>query len=152
MLATSGSALPIGPEWTYEVKWDGYRALATKDGARVRLVSRNQKDLMRNYPTVVAVLQTVRVPKLVVDGELVALDAEDRPSFQALQHRMTSGLSIVYYAFDVLAVGAESLVRQPRRAPGWSSSSWAHESCCQSRCPARRNELNAKSDNWASKA
>ena len=39
MLATSASALPVGPEWTYEVKWDGYRALATKDGASVRLVS-----------------------------------------------------------------------------------------------------------------
>jgi len=113
MLATSASALPVGPEFTYEVKWDGYRALATKDGASVRLVSRNQKDLTRDYPTVVAALQTVRVPKLVLDGELVALDAQGRPSFQALQHRLTSALSIVYYAFDVLPVGAESLLRQP---------------------------------------
>jgi bifunctional non-homologous end joining protein LigD len=113
MLATLASALPVGSEWTYEVKWDGYRALATKDGASVHLQSRNQKDLTRDYPTVVAALQTVQVPKLVLDGELVALDPEGRPWFQALQHRRTSGLSIVYYAFDVLAVGAESLLRQP---------------------------------------
>jgi ATP-dependent DNA ligase len=47
MLAVSASTLPTGPAWTYEVKWDGYRALAIKDGGRVRLLSRNQKDLTR---------------------------------------------------------------------------------------------------------
>jgi bifunctional non-homologous end joining protein LigD len=48
---------------------------------------------------------------VILDGEIVALDAEGRPSFQALQHRSTSGLAIVYYAFDVLTVGRESLLR-----------------------------------------
>jgi ATP-dependent DNA ligase len=48
MLASSGTALPEGPLWTYEVKWDGYRALAVKDGNRVQLLSRNQKDLTRD--------------------------------------------------------------------------------------------------------
>ena len=45
MLATSAAALPEGPEWTYEVKWYGYRAIAVKDGDRVRILSRNAKDL-----------------------------------------------------------------------------------------------------------
>jgi bifunctional non-homologous end joining protein LigD len=112
MLASAAETLPEGPEWSYEVKWDGYRALAVKDGSTIRLISRNQKDLTRDYPGVGAALRTVRQSKLVLDGEIVALDDEGRPSFQALQHRSTAGLAIVYYAFDVLSVGAESLLRQ----------------------------------------
>jgi bifunctional non-homologous end joining protein LigD len=113
MLATSATELPEGPLWTYEVKWDGYRALAAKDGSRVQLISRNQKDLTRDYPTVVAAIRTIRQSNVILDGEIVALDAEGHPSFQALQHRSTSGLAIVHYAFDVLTVGRESLLRQP---------------------------------------
>jgi bifunctional non-homologous end joining protein LigD len=52
MLAVSAPTLPSGADWTYEVKWDGYRALAIKDGGRVRLLSRNQKDLTRDYPAI----------------------------------------------------------------------------------------------------
>src|SRR5262245_51500672 len=113
MLASTADTLPVGPEWSYEVKWDGYRAVAMKDGATVRLISRNQKDLTRDYPSVVAALRTVRQSNLVLDGEIVALEDDGRPSFQALQHRSTAGLAIVYYAFDVLTVAAESLLRQP---------------------------------------
>jgi bifunctional non-homologous end joining protein LigD len=112
MLASAADVLPVGIEWSYEVKWDGYRALVVKDGAAVRLISRNQKDLTRDYPTVVAAVRTVRTSALVLDGEIVALDADGRPSFQALQHRSTSGLAVVFYAFDVLTVGRESLRQQ----------------------------------------
>ena len=49
MLATTAAVLPVGNEWSYEVKWDGYRTLALKDGARVRLLSRNLKDLTAAY-------------------------------------------------------------------------------------------------------
>jgi bifunctional non-homologous end joining protein LigD len=112
MLATPADVLPEGPAWTYEVKWDGYRALAVKEASRVRLISRNQKDLTRDYPAVVSALAGLRVARVVLDGEIVALDAEGRPSFQALQHRATSDLALVYYAFDVLEVGAESLMRE----------------------------------------
>jgi bifunctional non-homologous end joining protein LigD len=112
MLATSAVALPEGPEWTYEVKWDGYRAIAVKDGDRVRILSRNEKDLTREYPSVVAAVRSIRVPQVTLDGEIVALDGEGRPSFQALQHRSTGGLTIVYYTFDVLSVGRESRVAQ----------------------------------------
>src|SRR4030088_1415236 len=81
MLATSAAELPRGPEWTYEVKWDGYRALATKDGARLQLMSRNQKDLTPDYPSIVAALRTMKSSSVVLDGEIVALDAEGRPSW-----------------------------------------------------------------------
>jgi bifunctional non-homologous end joining protein LigD len=87
MLATAASTLPFGPDWTYEVKWDGYRAIAIKDGKRVRLVSRNQKDLTRDYPAVVSAINSLAAADAVLDGEIVALDGNGRPSFQALQYR-----------------------------------------------------------------
>ena len=96
MLATSRAELPVGAEWTYEVKWDGYRALAIKDRERVQLLSRNQKDLTRDYPAIVAALRGLKASRFVVDGEIVALDAEGRLSFQALQHRRTTALAVVY--------------------------------------------------------
>jgi bifunctional non-homologous end joining protein LigD len=112
MLAQSADELPIGPAWIYEVKWDGYRAIAAKDGARVRLLSRNQKDLTRDYPGIEAAIAKLSTPSFVLDGEIVALDAAGRPSFQALQHRSTKGLALVYVTFDILSVGDESLIRK----------------------------------------
>ena len=113
MLAPSADDLPVGPTWTYEVKWDGYRSIGVKEGARVKLWSRNQKDLARDYPGIEAALGKLRPSSFVIDGEIVALDSEGRPSFQALQHRSTRGLSLAYVAFDVLAVGNESFLRRP---------------------------------------
>jgi ATP-dependent DNA ligase len=116
MLATSAPKLPIGDTWTYEVKWDGYRVLAVMDSARVRLVSRNQKDLTRDYPGVVAAVASLPAKHAVLDGELVAVDAHGRPSFQALQHRATTHLTLAYYAFDLLELDGESWIRQPLAA------------------------------------
>ncbi len=113
MLATSAPELPRGDDWTYEVKWDGYRAVAAKSASDVQLISRNQKNLTNDYPTVVRAIAALRVRQAVLDGEIVALDAEGRPSFQALQHRRTSALSVVYYAFDLLELEGESLLRKP---------------------------------------
>ena len=69
MLATAAAALPEGSEWTYEVKWDGYRALAVKAGRRVELVSRNGKDLTRDNPTLVAAVADLKISDVVLDGE-----------------------------------------------------------------------------------
>src|SRR5262245_23796914 len=113
MLATAAETLPEGKGWTYEIKWDGYRALAGKEGSRVRLISRNQKNLTGDYPTVVSALQSIKEHTVLLDGEIVALDANGRPSFQALQHRSTRGLVITYVAFDVLAVRTRWLTAEP---------------------------------------
>jgi bifunctional non-homologous end joining protein LigD len=113
MLATAATALPTGAEWSYEVKWDGYRIIAVKDGARVHLLSRNGKDLTRDYSTVAAALERLKPAHVVLDGELVAVDQHGRPSFQALQHRATSNLALVYYAFDVLALNHEPWTDRP---------------------------------------
>src|SRR5687768_3218829 len=87
MAAVSVEALPEGPEWTYELKLDGYRALIIKDGASMRIRSRNDKDLMQMYPAVAAAGRRLETEQAVIDGEIVAVDKQGRPSFQALQHR-----------------------------------------------------------------
>jgi bifunctional non-homologous end joining protein LigD len=99
MLAVSAPTLPTGADWTYEVKWDGYRALAIKDGSRVRLLSRNQKDLTRDYPAIAVAIGQLAPARVVLDGELEASDSQGQPSFQALQHRATTDLALVY-AFE----------------------------------------------------
>jgi DNA ligase D-like protein (predicted ligase) len=111
MLATSAPELPRGDEWSYEVKWDGYRTLIAKDGPRVTLWSRNLKDVTRQYGAVVRAAQDVDAHAVLLDGEVVALDAEGRPTFQALHHQAAH--TIVYYAFDVLHLDGRDLTRRP---------------------------------------
>jgi bifunctional non-homologous end joining protein LigD len=113
MMAVSAAALPDGPEWSYEVKWDGYRAQAVKDGTRVSLASRNLKNITRQFPEVTAAAALLAAESAVLDGEIVALDADGRPSFQALHHASTEGLSIVYYAFDLLYLNGRDLTGKP---------------------------------------
>lgn len=95
--------LPEGNEWMYEVKFDGYRALLLKGGDHIRIRSRNDKDLTGAYPSVAAAGRRLKAEQAIVDGEIVAVDATGRPSFQALQHRAAHpGHAIVFYAFDLL--------------------------------------------------
>ena len=106
--------LPEGEEWLYEVKWDGYRALLIKDSERIQIRSRNDKDLTSMYPGVAAAAARLVPRQVTLDGEIVALAADGRPSFQALQHRGThADHQIVYYAFDVLHLDARDLTTQP---------------------------------------
>jgi bifunctional non-homologous end joining protein LigD len=111
MLATSAPVLPRGPEWTYEVKWDGYRTLVRKDGARVTLLSRNLKNATALYPSVARAVERLAVRSALIDGELVAIGEDGRPSFQALHHQ--SAQTIVFYAFDLLYLDGRDLVRRP---------------------------------------
>ena len=103
MVARLVEALPEGREWIYEAKLDGYRALLSKEGPEVRLRSRNDKDLSRAYPEVVAAGRRLRSSSVLLDGEVVAVDGGGVPSFQALQHRSAHrDHRIVFYAFDLL--------------------------------------------------
>jgi bifunctional non-homologous end joining protein LigD len=111
MMALSRAALPTGSQWTYEVKWDGYRTIAQKDGRHVRLFSRNLKDVTAQYPSIAAAVARVHAPRVTLDGELVALDEHGRPSFQALHHQTPSALA--YYVFDVLELNGRSLIDVP---------------------------------------
>ncbi len=114
MAAQPVKALPEGDEWLYEPKLDGYRALLIKDGKQIRIVSRNQKDLTPMYPGVAAAGLRLNAAQAVLDGEIVALAKDGRPSFQALQHRSSHPQHrIVFYAFDVLHVNGRDLITEP---------------------------------------
>jgi bifunctional non-homologous end joining protein LigD len=114
MAAQVVKALPEGDEWLYEVKWDGYRALLIKDGRQVQVRSRNDKNLTRMYPTVAAAGLRLKAEQIVLDGEIVALGPDGRPSFQALQHRGShTKHEIVFYAFDVLSLNGRDLTADP---------------------------------------
>jgi len=114
MAAKPVNALPDSPDWTLEVKWDGYRALLIKDGLHVQLRSRKDKDLTRMYPAIAAAGLKIDASQAVIDGEIVVLDEKGRPSFQALQHRGQHPKHlVVFYAFDVLHVDGQDLMSEP---------------------------------------
>jgi bifunctional non-homologous end joining protein LigD len=108
MLATLSEEVPRGPGWLFEVKWDGYRAIATVKGGEAVLTSRRGNDLTGRFPTVARALgRATRSPDCVLDGEVCALDEEGRSSFSVMQQG--SG-PVVFYAFDVLEVDGEPLL------------------------------------------
>jgi bifunctional non-homologous end joining protein LigD len=113
MAALPVDRLPEGPEWAYEVKFDGYRALLMKNGTELQIRSRNDRNLTKSYPAIAMAAARLRADRAVVDGEIVALDENGRPSFQALQHRSrhkTGG--VVFYAFDLLNLNGEDLTTE----------------------------------------
>ena len=114
MAAQVVKRLPEGDDWIYELKFDGYRALIIKDGQRVELRSRKNKDLTGMYRGIAAAGLRLNADQAVVDGEIVALDAQGSPSFQALQHRGSHpGHQIVFYVFDVLHLDGTDLTSRP---------------------------------------
>jgi bifunctional non-homologous end joining protein LigD len=112
MSAKAVAKLPEGPAWQFEGKLDGYRGLLLCERNDVEIRSRNDKDLTRTYPSVERAAARIRVRQAAVDGEIVALDKDGRPSFQDLQHPTRAHL-IVFYAFDLLHLDGHDLTRLP---------------------------------------
>ena len=106
------TALPEDEKWTFEIKFDGYRCIAVKCGREVTLFSRHQKMLNKRFPKVVEALASLG-GDFVLDGELVALDSQGRPSFQLLQNNLSRALPVYFYAFDLLNRDGELLVNLP---------------------------------------
>src|SRR5215469_404269 len=104
--------LPEGPEWVYEVKLDGYRTQAIR-GDRLRLLSRRGKDFSAQFRLTYEELASAIPTNSIIDGELVALDAEGRPSFQALQNSATSKAPVVFFAFDILLLAGRDVRTLP---------------------------------------
>jgi len=116
MLATAAAELPVGPDWLFEVKWDGYRALAYVRRGDTTLRSRRGNDLTRRFPEVAkAVSRATKSPDCVLDGEVCALDEEGRPSFSAMQEGKPE-TPLRYYAFDLLELEGEPLTELPLTA------------------------------------
>jgi DNA ligase D-like protein (predicted ligase) len=109
MLLLRSETLPEGPEWAYELKLDGYRALAIKSGGRVHLRSRNDKDFNQRYPSIVAGLAGMP-DETLLDGEVVALDESGRPSFNTLQNFGSAVAPVYYYVFDVLILAGRNVM------------------------------------------
>jgi bifunctional non-homologous end joining protein LigD len=103
---------PAGDEWSFEIKFDGYRCLAVKVGNKVTLFSRNENKLNERFPAVAEALGAV-VGDFAIDGEVVALDSKGRPSFQFLQNSGSRELPVYFYAFDLLNSDGEDLVKAP---------------------------------------
>jgi DNA ligase D-like protein (predicted ligase) len=112
MLLLSTDRLPDEQaRWDYQLKLDGYRAIAFKSGNTVYLRSRNDNDFSKRYPAVVRGLANLP-DDTVIDGEVVALDGEGRPSFNALQNFNGSQTPIVYYVFDVMVLAGRDVSAQ----------------------------------------
>jgi ATP-dependent DNA ligase len=122
MLAKAATKLPTGDGYYYEPKWDGFRCIVFRDGDEVELGSRNERPLTRYFPEVVAAVKKALPERCVVDGEIV-VPRGDRLHFESLLQRIHPAQSRVdllaeqtpasFVAFDLLALGDESLMETP---------------------------------------
>jgi len=124
MLAESVDKPFDGADWLFEIKWDGYRAVAFIHAGKVRLVSRNQNDLTARYPELKDLPKSVHASEAILDGEVVALDDEGRASFSLMQQRTgfrpggrraaeKADVPVLYYAFDLLYLDGYDWRRVP---------------------------------------
>ena len=123
MLAISVDKAFDDDEWLFEIKWDGYRAVCFLDGKSLRLVSRNQNDLTKAYPELQEISGRIKARTAILDGEIVALDDQGRPSFGLMQQRTGVGdggrrirrtrddIPVVYYVFDLLYLDGYDLMQ-----------------------------------------
>ena len=115
MLCLGVDKLPEGPEWQYELKLDGYRAIGVRGRTRVEFWSRNGRDFSRRFLAVARALEALPSDS-VLDGEVVALTAEGRPSFSFLQNFGSDGSAIIFYAFDLPMLAGADLRNTPLAA------------------------------------
>jgi bifunctional non-homologous end joining protein LigD len=111
-LPTKTTQLPSGSQWLHEIKHDGFRIIAGKTGAQVRLYSRPGNDLTRRFPLIVETLARLRPRSCVVDGESVACDDNGIASFDLVRHHRAND-SVFLYAFDLMELNGDDLRRDP---------------------------------------
>jgi bifunctional non-homologous end joining protein LigD len=114
MKAKLVGSMPSG-DWIYEIKFDGYRALALRSDSETRILSRNQKDLGSKFPEVKDSIAALDVQDVIIDGGIVALDEKGRSSFQLLQGFDVGQEKppILFYAFDLLRLNGKNLQNLP---------------------------------------
>jgi bifunctional non-homologous end joining protein LigD len=95
-------------DWLFELKWDGFRAIAEGDRGHVSLYSRNQKDFTKRFPPIVEAVAALKGPA-ILDGEIVALDEHGHSRFEWLVNRGPQRGTLVYYVFDLLMLDGKDL-------------------------------------------
>jgi ATP-dependent DNA ligase len=105
-LPTKTDKLPSGGQWLHEIKHDGFRIIARKDGPRVRLYSRPGNDLTRRFPLIVETLARLRSRSCIIDGEAVACDDNGVASFNLIRYRRHDD-STFLYAFDLIELNGK---------------------------------------------
>jgi bifunctional non-homologous end joining protein LigD len=103
---------PSGAEWLHEIKHDGFRVIARKEGERVRLYSRPGNDLTDRFPLIVEALAKLRSRSCIIDGEAVACGDDGIPSFDRIRYRRHDA-SVFLYAFDLIELAGDDLRREP---------------------------------------
>jgi bifunctional non-homologous end joining protein LigD len=116
-LATLVDKPPSGDQWFHELKFDGYRLLCHLHGRQVRFWTRNQKDWTAKFETVGKAVKELPVKSAILDGEIVALDASGRASFQKLQQSINKGAAagLIFNVFDLIYIEGFNLTRTPLR-------------------------------------
>ena len=109
MLLLRTEKLPEGPDWQLELKLDGYRALAIKSDGKIHLRSRNDNDFNERYPGIVKGLAAMP-DDTVIDGEVVALDPDGKPSFNLLQNYASGTASLHFFIFDLLVLKGQDVM------------------------------------------
>ena len=109
-LPTKTDKLPSGSQWLHEIKHDGFRIIARKDGDRVRLYSRPGNDMTRRFPLIAEALTGLRSRSCIIDGEAVACDINGLASFERIRYRQHDG---DVYAFDLIELNGDDLRRDP---------------------------------------
>jgi bifunctional non-homologous end joining protein LigD len=110
-LATLVDHVPSGSGWLHEVKYDGYRALLAVSGGKARAYTRHGHDWSDRFAPVVGGIEALDLGSALIDGEVVALDRQGRPSFSALQAALKQGGDLQYFAFDLLEQDGEDLTK-----------------------------------------
>lgn len=113
MLAAPDTPAFDDPDWLFEIKWDGYRAVAETGSKGVKLYSRNGLSFAEAYPAITEELSRIE-HSMIMDGEVVAMNEQGRPDFQALQHASSEpDLALVYYVFDLLELNGKDVTSLP---------------------------------------
>ncbi len=111
-LPTKARTLPSGGLWLHEIKHDGFRVIARKEGPRVRLYSRPGNDFTRRFPLIVETLARLRSRSFIIDGEAVVCDDNGVASFDRIRYRRHDGDAFLY-AFDLIELNGNDLRRDP---------------------------------------
>ncbi|MFC0213273.1 RNA ligase family protein [Paenibacillus chartarius] len=120
----SGSAIPVGPQWQYQIKWDGTRILAYTENGTTRLFNRKLRERTYNYPEIADTRQYCMAESVILDGEVIALADDGKPSFHEVMRRdgirrlervgqVQKAVPVTYMIFDVLYVNGEWVTNRP---------------------------------------